>query len=292
MGLTPEQLELRRTGIGSSDIAGLMNLHPSLRPIDVYLDKIGEQLRELSKDLADKGNFLEEATATWWAKDNEARAMEKGTTMVHPDHPWVLATPDYLPTLRTGELGVLEVKVSDWGRGWGAPGTDQVPPYVIAQVHWQVPVVEAIRQVEIPVADVTRLHGGRRADYIVPIDRQLCQVQLEVAGRFWEEHVLDQRPPPLDGSNSSKEWLKKRFPGVERGVYVRSTGPSEDWVFKLRRLRAQEKQLKAERMEAENHLKEVIGTNAGLEGPWGRISWGGSPRKFLPKFIDEEAAEE
>jgi putative phage-type endonuclease len=92
MGLTPEQLELRRSGIGGSDIAAILGLSPYATPLDVFRSKVENYVQSDSWAFR-RGRLLEPVVAQIYAEETGAMLREVGT-LRHPDRSIVLATPD------------------------------------------------------------------------------------------------------------------------------------------------------------------------------------------------------
>lgn len=94
-----------------------------------------------------RGHLLEDAVARYVAEEHGLQLMPGGSWR-NRERPWQAATPDRLHTGVThrewepadaeSALAVVECKTAADFEEWGADGTDQVPPYVKAQVLWQL----------------------------------------------------------------------------------------------------------------------------------------------------------
>ena len=145
--LTDEQKKLRMTGIGSSDIAAVVGLHPYRSALDVWAVKRG--IFE-EPDLKDKvpvqvGIYMEPFIAHYYAATTGFPLADGGGTHTHPDHPWMLATPDrevprYAFQDYPGHL--VELKTVGWRSAyrWGEGGEDVMPPEYQVQCRWQMAV--------------------------------------------------------------------------------------------------------------------------------------------------------
>lgn len=192
-------LACRRDGIGGSDLAGILNRSPYTTPARVYLDKIGRG-RDLivSKPLENPifwGRVLEDPIAAAW-QDVTGEPVWKTGTYCHRDRPWQRANPD-----RLGAGFVLEVKTASvsQARHWDPDVVPYgIPFYYLTQVQHYLTVTG------LPFAWVICLIGGnklviRRVD---ADDRDQSALTAREE-RFWEEHVLAERPPlvtPRDNS--------------------------------------------------------------------------------------------
>lgn len=252
MALTAKQLEIRGTGIGSSEIAAVAGLSPWMRPIDVWEKKLGIA-PEADNHNTRRGNFLEEGLRRWYAAETGLR-VEPGATLRHPSFQRVLATPDGL----VYEHGkgrahrVLELK-SPAPRSadhWGEAGTDQIPEYYIPQVIWEMACAE------VDSADVAALIGGELNIYTVRFDADLFGQLVEIANRFWIDHVETKTPPPVEGTASYTEYLKRRFPRSV-GVTLTADPNIEALAQELREIEALEERAELIRNEIKAYMEEA-----------------------------------
>jgi putative phage-type endonuclease len=262
--LTPEQHAVRRQGIGGSEIAAVCGLNPWSKPIDVWLAKTGRAVFEESFHL-ERGTFLEDGFINWYAARFKRRHIDKPGTLVHPVHPVVLATPDAV----ADHACVVEIKAPNWrtGADWGEPESDQVPDYYIPQTQWEMAVTG------LQEADVVAFLDGDIRRYRVRFDEELFGALLEQAERFWRNHVMTDRPPPEDGSESYSEYLARRFPQRDDTVEVANdvgvVRMVEDYKAAAAALEAAEER----KRKARQTLEKRIGSQAGIKGDWGSISF-------------------
>jgi predicted phage-related endonuclease len=227
------------------------------------------------KDLSDNqavywGHVLEPVVVNEYAHRHahEPILVEPNTrTFIHREKPYITATPDALCS--NAQNWLLEAKTAGgrMARLWGEPGTDVVPePYLLQVAH-------SLAVVQFDFADIAVLIGGNDyREYRVPRDRDLEAVLLERATEFWQKNVLAGVPPEPTGTKGDAEVLAKLHPASSE-VMLPNTGETEEWALKLKEAEAQGKQAEQLILEAENHLKAIIGDNAGVEGPWGKLTW-------------------
>ena len=94
--LTPAQLELRKTGWGGSEIGALLGVDPFSGPLDVYLKKTEPDWVAPPNADMERGTFLEDGVAEWYAFRTGTKLERIDETMRHKTRPLVLATPDRL----------------------------------------------------------------------------------------------------------------------------------------------------------------------------------------------------
>lgn len=271
MPLTDEQLRLRLTGIGGSEIAAIVGEDPYKRPIDVCLAKWDPQPSEDTHH-TERGKFFERPTADWWAHRHGAKLRETGT-LIHPKHRIVLATPDFVAMRDGGELD-LSVKVPGPRtlHRWGEPGTDEVPPYAYLQVQWELAILGDLHGITRAV--VVGPHGanGDLAEYPIEADRDLQDHLIGSAERFWKDHIEPKRPPPPDASEAFTGYIRKRFP--ESGAaFVKADAEACSAAQRLQKARAALVAAEREESTARQLLEMKIGNADGIEGPGWRISF-------------------
>ena len=266
MTLTLEQLAARRRGIGASEIAAVVGINPWASPISVYASKIGV-LAPASSAAIDRGNFLEPAVREWYSYQLGRRVSQPGT-LVHPDNPLVLATPDGISHGADGDI-LLEIKApgSNAWREWGPTGTDEIPDYYVPQVIWGMAVTGLKRaHVAAHIWDEMRI-------YTIEYDPELFAALEERAMAFWHDHVVPQKPPPADGSKCFSEWLKGRFSSASKG----SVKPKSSATNRLATLLMGAKTKAAKANERvlliKNRIQEAMGEHEALDTDFGRITW-------------------
>lgn len=269
MSLTEEQLKLRKQGIGGSEIAAIVGLNPFSGPLEVYLAKTEGRAFE-GNFHTERGTFLEDGAARWWAHRNGATMREVGTIQ-HPDAPIVMCTPDRLAKLPDGSELDVSVKVPSRRseEHWGENGTDDVPEQYLVQLQWELFILAKLEGITrgVIVAPFDDL-----AAYPVAADLELQGMLVSAAEKFWMDHVEKRVPPPVDGSDFSSEWLQKRFPRVTRDV-VQAPSEAETIARELARTKAAFRGLCARKDELENQLCELIGEAQGIEGRGWRATW-------------------
>lgn len=311
--LSPEQLALRKQGVGASEVAAILGLDPYRTALDVYLDKRG---------------LLEpfpENRFTHWGKRLEAVLVEEYRDR-HPDlliaetgtrvgaEPWMLSTPDRLVIEGHGghpvspevvraarEENDVQVQTVKWGleckcRGffasdqWGDEGSDEVPHSVAAQCHWGMLVTGFERW------DVVVLLGGNDyREYTLRADPEIHASLVAAVRVFWHENVLAGVHPPFTGADSDHRYLLKTYPTHTSEIVA----PTADITEAAKLLAVHRAAMKRHEDEASIHearIKEFIGGRLGVEFPFGKITWkhmeGGevkaftrkATRRFLPKF--------
>lgn len=253
-------LEARRQGIGGSDAAAILGLSPWSSPLDIYLDKIGQNPPKEETDAMRFGTLLEEVVASEFSLRSGLKVRRKRATLHHPEHDWMIAHVDRM--IVGG--GLLECKTcnafkaGDWDYG-------NVPE------HYQVQVQHYLAVTGEPFAYIAVLIGGQRFESVrIDRDEVMIQVIIDWEQRFWFEHVLKRIPPEPTGMDS--ETLGKMFP-ESNGLKVDLPSNAEGLLRAYEQAKGEEAEAKARKEEAANRLKSLLGENEiGTLGDW-RVSW-------------------
>lgn len=292
MALTPEQLALRQSGYGASEVATLVGRGPG-KLIDIFEEKVyGPKPEEEPDDegLAKRlGLAMEAPTADEYALRTKSH-LAPVYTLRHPSKELALATPDrarfLTPEARARALtlaqtrglvppGLLDMEAlleadrlvevkttgSRYRREYGAPGSAVVPDEKAIQVTWQMGVTGA-RVVDMPV--LFRGEWGLKFEiFTVPFNETLFEGLYEAVERFHVDHVLARKPPPPDGTDRYDEFLKRAFPTHRVPPII--AGPDEEaLMLRFAKLCEAESRLKKARKRARQELVELIGDAGGL----------------------------
>lgn len=262
MSLTPEQKAFRASGMGGTDVAELA----LGSPLKVYAKKVDGL--EVEDNLAMLiGRSMEPGLRAIYQA--QTGALLYGPSMVqHPKHPVAIGSLDDSGQ-RDGEPRVIEYKTANaFVAGQWGEGADDVPERYLIQCQWYCGITGLDR------ADLAVLLGGSDFRvYTLNADPELFGMLLEQAERFWKDNVQAKRPPPVDGSDFSREWLDKRFKADRAGVLVPADDQSERWAMLYRFARERREAAENEEAEARNQLCAVIGDAGGMAGSGWRISW-------------------
>jgi putative phage-type endonuclease len=280
-------LKVRGTGIGSSDAPVILGLSKWKSPLALYHEKLG--LREPSRgeiEYVEWGLALEPAIIAGYQRKTHR---EVGTptdifgihtnvptryTVAHDaDLPYLIATPDaaVLPVLDRrneggldaethdvaeppvyGEPGVLEVKNVDISKGRMWEDTQEPPIEYTVQVQHQLMVTGA------KWGSIAALVGGNRFMWAdIPRDEELIAMLRKLEVEFWNR-VLTQTPPPVDGSQSTKELMARLYPR-DTGEVKELPIDAVEWDVARIEADAAIKEWKMRKDTAENQLRDALG---------------------------------
>jgi putative phage-type endonuclease len=204
-----EWLEVRKTGIGSSDAAAAVGLNPYKSQLELWMEKTGRGRALPQPDPNDDtspmfwGTLLESFVAAHYTKKTGNRIRKVNALLQHPEHAWMLANLDR-EVMGVADVQILECKTA--GMNGAKLWRDGVPEYVQLQVHHQLAVTGK------QAADVAVLVCGNEfRTYRIERDEALIERLIQLEKTFWH-YVETDTPPPADGSDSAATALRALYP--------------------------------------------------------------------------------
>jgi len=262
---TPEDIALRRAGIGSSEIAAVVGLSPYATALDIYARKLGIEDEQPDNEFMRWGRMLEPVIADRYAQRYHVDLVTSPTVR-HPEHEWMVASPD---RIYADGSRLVEIKNVSASRAyeWGEAGSTRVPERYYLQVLWQMAVTGIHR------ADLAALVGGNDLRvYDVAYDPTLVEYLTHVGREFWVDHVLAGVPPEIDDLTAAGRYLAVRYPR-DSGETIEADWEIELWIDRLREAREILESAEATRQEAELRIKEFMGEASTLVGRNGRVTY-------------------
>lgn len=243
-------LDIRRNGIGGSDISAICGLNKYKSPVDVYLDKTNSLPQsDMQSEAAYFGNLFEDLVAKEFEKRMEKRVRKRNALLQHKDYPFMLANVDRLVI---GEKAGLECKTASeyklklWDE-------DKVPQEYILQCQWYMAVTG------LPKWYIAVIIGGNKfVTKEVEKDEELIDYLIEIAKNFWENHVMKNIPPSVDGSSACTLLLNELYPKSKEGAEVSLQEEAYDLINKREELRNLSKEVEMQINECENKIKEML----------------------------------
>jgi putative phage-type endonuclease len=203
MPITPEQLERRKSHIGSSDISSILGINPWRNAADLWVEKTGRLNASPSSEAANDGNKLEDLVLDY--AEEKLGQLRRNITIPWPDCPIIESNLD---AQRINGAEPVEGKTTGINGPvvgeWGEDGTDQIPDYYIAQctVHLAVTGAE--------VCFVPAWIGGRgKFIYEVRRNERVIEAIKEKALEFWDYVKRDICPPDISPSIETIKLMKR-----------------------------------------------------------------------------------
>lgn len=240
-------LNERRKGIGGSDVAAVLGLSPWKTPLQVYLDKRGEAEETPDNEAMLWGRVLEPVIRQQYAERTGRTVLVPETILSHPQHGFMLANLDGI----TDDRRVVEIKTSSVGKGWGEPGSDEIPEQYLLQVQHYMAVTGC------DVADVAVLIGGSDFRlYEVPADRELHEMLVDAEADFWQRVIEGIPPEPVNHTDMVAKFGRC---SIEHSV---EAGQEEiNALRQLKEIRAAIKALEADEEAAKIVIMRAMGQN-------------------------------
>ena len=202
-----EWLQVRKGGIGSSDAAAAVGLCPYRSPLELWMEKTGRSPGYQPAAVDDPtywGTQLEPLVASAYAERTGRKVRKVNAVLQHPTFSFMLANIDR-EVVGSPDVQILECKTAgEFGsRLW----RDGVPEHVQLQVQHQLAVTGKA------AADVAVLLCGQKLEiHRIDRDDEVIARLVVLEAEFWE-HVLQDTPPKVDGSESAARALRTLYPG-------------------------------------------------------------------------------
>lgn len=202
-------LEVRRSGIGSSDAAAAVGLNPYKSQLELWMEKTGRGAALHQVDPNDEsspmywGTLLEPIVAAHYTKRTGNRVRKVNAVLQHPMHRWMRANLDR-EVMGSPYVAILECKTAglNGARLW----KEGVPDYVHLQVMHQLAVTGK------QAADVAVLICGQDLQiFRIQRDEEQIEQLIRLEQAFWE-YVEKDIQPPADGSDSADQALRCLYP--------------------------------------------------------------------------------
>lgn len=252
MPITELQRQRRKTKIGSSDVAAILNMDPFRSAADVWASKTFDVVEREPSLAMELGNYLERGILNLAAKKHNVTIRVGGPTRVSKLDPLFAANPDAL--VQGQPLG-MEAKVvgprsttrSDWSEAdghhedeldfseldiWTGEGAGSIPDHVQLQVQHQMYVVE-LECVLVPayLAGELRIYRVERND-------ELIAAQVSALRAWWGKHIVGGVCP--EGMFPDVD-IMKRIRRVPKSVALVPRTVAEDFLDSCDSFRSAEK---------------------------------------------------
>ncbi|MGR6904988.1 YqaJ viral recombinase family nuclease [Lysinibacillus sp. BSL11] len=247
-----EWLQLRKSGIGGSDASAILGFNRYKSAFQLYIEKTSELVEESDSEAAYWGNVLEDVVAKEFAKRTGKKIRKINRMLRHPNHYFMTANLDRDVV---GEKAFLECKTASEYLKDSWNGEDVPAAYLCQLQHYLA--VTGYEKAYIAV-----LIGGNKFVWKeVARDDEFIELMIQHEKSFWENHVLANVPPAIDGSSSASELLAKMYP-QDDGSAIMLDEQSNTLIEAIESIKTEEKQLEMQRKEYENQLKMMLGESA------------------------------
>tara|TARA_R110002012_G_scaffold197079_1_gene365597 strand:- start:1076 stop:1972 length:897 start_codon:yes stop_codon:yes gene_type:complete len=246
----------RRTYLGGSDIAGVLNTCPYSSPLQVWHRKVnGEE--KTDSDGMYFGRRLEGFVKREFKKRNKEFKIIKGDVIKHDIYEYLSGSPDGYLLASNGDRFILEIKTCNeynkekWEKG--------VPENYYAQVQWYMGLSG------LKSAYVACFAGGNKYyQYEIPFSIAFFEDAVAKAVKFWERYVLVGEQPRATDKDCDRRLLGLSITQSEKEDILRTSYLDEP-VSEYQQLKEQEKALKKQLRLNYNRILEEMGTHPKAE---------------------------
>lgn len=247
-----EWLQLRKSGIGGSDASAILGFNKWKSAFQLYIEKTSDFVEEIDNEFVYWGNVLEDLVAQEFSKRTEKKVQRVNRMLRHSDYPFMTANLDRRVV---GEKAILECKTTSTYNKDAWEGDDIPAAYICQLQHYLA--VTGFEKAYIAV-----LIGGNNFVWKeVERDDEFIDLMIEREKDFWENHVLANVPPPIDGTPSAAEFISKMFP-QDDGSAIMLDSQMNTIIEALNAIKDEEKRLKETKLLYENQIKRALETAA------------------------------
>lgn len=271
-----EWLQIRSTGIGSSDAAAAIGLSSYKCSLSLWLEKTGRQLPE---DISEKeavvwGTVMEPVLAKMYAERTGRKVRRVNAVLQHPEHPFMLANLDREVITENG-TGVLEIKTAGF---YSAQQWDDGVP-----VAYQCQVLHQLAVTGHAWADVAVLIAGQEFRiYRIERDDDKIADLIQRESQFWSWVTNNQQPDP-DGSYDAQQALLSLFP-TDNGQTLdfSESGPFNDLFAELLTLRHRKEEIEQQESTLKHRIQAALGSATTAIFQQGKVTWRKAKDRLVP----------
>lgn len=269
-----EWLKERQKGIGGSDAGAILGVNKYKTAFQVYLDKT-EPIAEVEEqsEAAYFGDMFEENVAKEFERRTGKKVRRDRRHFKHKDYPFMVANID---RRIVGENAILECKTANQflSKEWES---DDIPASYLLQVQHYLAVTNAEK------GYIAVLLGGQKFLWKeVPRDEELINIMIQAEKKFWENHVIKNIPPELDGSSAAEKYLNEKYRESDPSQSVDLKAEYSSKIPYLIELKNKIKDLENQAKEVENNIKNELGQAEYGYTPQYEISW----KKVVSNRVD------
>lgn len=245
-----EWLKLRKRYIGGSDAASVCGLNEYQSPYALWCEKVGITPEFEGNERTRVGTFLEDYVAQRFEEETGKKVRRSNFSFVNDEYPWALADVDRFVV---GEEAILECKTtSEMNKKLYRDG--EYPNRFYVQVQHYMAVLGK------QTAYLAVLIGN--SDFkIFTIERNDKEIAaLMEAEKQFSEWMESKTPPPVDGSESTKNALTSMLPQEqEEEPEPAYLSDKKQMLDTLMEINAAIEQMESQRDAIKNQLIESMG---------------------------------
>lgn len=248
-------LKLRKKGIGGSDASSILNLNPYKSSVNVYMEKIDENIEINNNMKMILGEKLEEFVAKEFCNQTGKKVRNLNGILRNHKYPYAIANLDKVVV---GENAFLECVVTNsfCKKIW----SEEVP------INYQIQCYHYMAVTGATHCYVCALIGNEDIKiYKLERDEELIEYIMEKEEEFWKKYILGDDIPLPDGSEDYSKFLKKRYKNIDEkplNLFIESSKLSrlDTLNYMLSEIKLQKAKIEQEiQSQMKNHEVAYIG---------------------------------
>lgn len=248
-----EWLKLRTQGIGGSDVSIIAGINKFKSVFQLWLEKTGIiEPEEGDSEYTHFGTVLEPVVRKEFMERTGIKVRAKNCIMQHDEYQFMICNLDGV-IYENGELCIFEAKTASAykEKEW----QDNVPPEYQLQIQHYMAITGAKKTY------IAALIGGNKFVYhVVERDEEVIELIIQLEKKFWEENVVKNLPPEIDGSNATAEYLNEKY-SISVKNEIQLPEQSEELLKEYDKITSALEKLNYEKTEIVNRLKDMLGEN-------------------------------
>ena len=270
-------LDWRRGGIGGSDAAVALGVHPWRCALELYLDKRKGIAKAVTGYAVDVGNDLEDYVIEKAKQRHPKRVkqLEELQMMSHPEYPFMLATVDAGVAAGSHGKGIIEAKTSLSRYGHMGWMDGQIPPHYRAQVVHYLAVSNRSWGILCALTE-----GPNWYSHIIEPSTEEIETLIHAELRLWEAIQNDDFDFLIDESDRTSAALMDLYPEANEDAEIDLNGnkKAEEAINQYLTSKRFEKAAKEDKKEAENIIKSLMGEKEKAHVLHCEIRWSNTAR--------------
>lgn len=257
-----EWLKYRKSGIGGSDAGAVCGLNPYRTAMQVYQDKVSEEIEEMDNEAMRQGREFEDYVAKRFMEATGKKVRRANAMFYNEEYPFMLADVDRMVV---GENAGLECKTAS--------------PYMTEQwENGKIPLsyqIQCLHYMAVCNADVwyiaVLIYGREFKYYRIERDEEMIADLIRIEEDFWQNYVLKRQIPSSDGSKLADSVIAEYYKQT-----VAETIPLTGFNEKIKRRQELSEiigKMDTEKRQIEQELKLYLGEAEIAENEQYRVSW-------------------
>lgn len=244
-----EWLNLRKKGIGSSEIGTLLGVNPFETRYQLWRRKTGLDAPKDENFVMKAGHYLEDAVSKFYSDETQREIIRSSAPdflVIDPKRDFITASPDRLYWIKgmkhaSENKGIVECKTTQM-----KIDPDNLPKHWFCQLQWQLGI-SGFKEGSLAWLTQGRDFGYR--DFAINAD--FFEWEVAQAEKFWKENVLGGKEPEIE----SDEDVALKYPTSSEGKAVEADSETVQAWMDLKAVKSSISELEEQKALLEGKLK-------------------------------------